>query len=201
MSKKGFREMLGYGSLLVFGITLLCVAIALFANREAESVRAGRASASILSQLDEVRPKEHQPSASVLPGTTDGSMPVQSIGAHDYVGSIAIPSLKINLPVAATTSDECLLESPCRYNGSYFNDDLIICGEGYRSHFGGLGLVGIRDDVLFVAADGALHSYVVSNVETRTLESIDAVVDDWDLTLFTFNGNGTCCVVRCIRAR
>lgn len=200
MSKKGFCELLGYGSLLTLGVTLVCVAVVLFASGEVESVRAGRASASILLQLDEVRPQAHEPRAPLLPGASDGSMPVQSIGAHDYVGSLTIPSLGINLPVAATTSDECLLDSPCRYNGSYLNDDLIICGEGYRTHFGSLGSVGIRDEVLFVAADGALHSYMVSNVETATLEGIGSVADDWDLTLFTFDGNGTCCVVRCVRA-
>lgn len=47
--------------------------------------------------------------------------------------------------------------------------------------------------------DGVLYRYVVSNVETDRMEDITAIMDDWDLTLFTFNADGSCCVVRCVR--
>ena len=126
-------------------------------------------------------------------------MPVVQIGSHDYVGSVVMPSLGVELPVAAVADDKCRREGPCRYDGSYFNNDLIVCGEGYRSHFGNLGALGIGDGVLFVSVDGVAYRYAVSNVETGTLEDVGAYVDDWDLTLFTIAGNGSYLVVRCVR--
>jgi hypothetical protein len=50
-----------------------------------------------------------------------------------------------------------------------------------------------------VAVDGSTVRYIVSNIEDDRLEDISTVVDDWDLTFFTFNADGTCIVVRCIR--
>ena len=47
--------------------------------------------------------------------------------------------------------------------------------------------------------EGVLYRYVVSNVETDRMEDITAIMDDWDLTLFTFNADGSRCVVRCVR--
>ena len=89
--------------------------------------------------------------------------------------------------------------SPCRFEGSYVTNDIVICGEGYARHFGSIGSLGIRDEVRLQTVDGVLYRYVVSNVETDRMEDITAIMDDWDLTLFTFNADGSCCVVRCVR--
>lgn len=195
------KASVGYIALLIVGVALVCVAVALFASGEIEDLRAQRASDSILMQLDEVRPEVREVPVSYLVGAGDGAMPVEWVDQYDYVGSIVIPSLGIDLPVSAETDDNRLRDSPCRYGGSYLNDDFVICGEGYGSHFGSLGSVGIGDEVYFVAVDGTLHRYVVGNVETDDLEDINAVEDDWDLTLFTFTDDDACLVVRCVRAK
>lgn len=75
----------------------------------------------------------------------------------------------------------------------------MICGEGYARHFGSIGSLGIHDEVRLQTVDGVLYRYVVSNVETDRMEDITAIMDDWDLTPFTFNADGSCCVVRCVR--
>lgn len=185
--------------LVVLGALLVGVALAIPLSGEMRNVRAQRASNSILAQLNEVRPQLRATSSLDAYETGDGSMPVVQIGSHDYVGSVVIPSLGIELPVAAVVDDGCLRECPCRYDGSYFNDDLIVCGEGYRSHFGNLGSLGIEDEVLFVSVDGAVYRYAVSNVETDSSKDVGAYPDDWDLTLFTLAGNGSYLVVRCVR--
>jgi sortase A len=184
-----------YRALIVLGVVLMCVALALVAREEMENRRAQQASAQILERLEEVRPQLHEAD----PASSEPTV-VERIGDYDYMGSIVISAVGIDLPVADETSDDRLRISPCRYAGGIGTDDLIVCGEGYRSHFGRLGSVGIRDEVWFATVDGTLHRYVVSNVERDALEDIDSVLDDWDLTLFTFNQDGTCCVVRCVRA-
>lgn len=189
------RGPLLYRGLLALGIGLMCVALVLAAGREVGERRAKQESAQIMERLEDKRPQLYVPTAA-----SDQAMPTERFGSYDYLGSVVIPVLGVDLPVAVQISDDSLRLSPCRYSGSYRTDDLIVCGEGYRAHFGRLGTVGIRDEVWIVAVDGALYRYLVSNVERTAMEAIDKVMDDWDLTLFTFNGDGSCCVVRCIRA-
>ena len=203
--------------LIALGILLIAIAVALGASGVFDSLRAQNDSGWILSVLDQRRPEPYAvdppsglekvgdsgivvPQDSATPiRSEDQGMPIERIGDYDYVGSLAIPSLGIYLPVASQTDDARLRMSPCVYSGSYLSDDLVICGEGYSSHFGSLGSVGIRDEVRFVATDGAMYRYVVSNVETDKIDDIGSIMDDWDLTIFTFNADDTCCVVRCVR--
>lgn len=202
--------------LVAAGIALVVLALVALGSGEIESIRAKAASDKILSRIDEQRPEAFSApmssDASVVgdavvleneglhPGRDEQIMPVELVDGHDYIGSVIVPTIGLNLPVAAEVDAESLRLSPCRYGGSYHTDDLVIIGEGYSSHFGSLAEVGIRDEVRFVAMDGALYRYVVSNVETaRKVEEIGAIIDDWDLALFRYNVDGTCCIVRCVR--
>ncbi len=192
------------------GAIMLAVAAVLAASGVFDDLQATHASATVLRQLNERRPKPFtadapaQLSASRNPDASryveDASMPAEAVGSYDYIGSIAIPVLGIDLPVASETDDERLRISPCRYQGSYLTSDLIICGQGYAGHFGMIGTLGIRDEVRFVTVDGAMYHYIVSNIETDRLEDIDAIMHDWDLTLFTFGAGDSVRVVRCVRA-
>lgn len=211
------KQRRSHRGLILLGAVLICAAVVLMVSGAFDSLRAQAASSAVLLTLDQRRPESYavdSPSGLERIGDSgvmapqnpvaseqdsDQGMPIERIGEYDYVGSIAIPTLGIYLPVAAQTNDARLRISPCLYSGSYLTDDLVICGEGYSSHFGSLGSVGIRDEVRFVAADGAMYRYVVSNVETDKLDDMGSIMDDWDLTIFTFNADGTCCVVRCIR--
>lgn len=203
--------------LIALGVLLIAVAVALATSGVFDNLRAQNDSNWILSNLDQKRPEPYAvdppsglekvgDSGIVVPQDSAGlnheddtGMPIERVGDYDYVGSLAIPTLGIYLPVASQTDDARLRMSPCVYSGSYLFDDLVICGEGYASHFGSLGSVGIRDEVRFVATDGAMYRYVVSNVETDKIDDIGSIMDDWDLTIFTFNADDTCCVVRCVR--
>ena len=191
--------MRGFARYVVLGCAFVAVVVALLLSRGWAGMRAGQSSDEVLAHLH-----EHMPSTSVeAPKTTlpsdSNSMPALDVGGNAYIGSLAIPSLDLDLPIAATCTDELLRISPCRFEGSYVTNDIVICGEGYARHFGSIGSLGIRDEVRLQTVDGVLYRYVVSNVETDRMEDITAIMDDWDLTLFTFNADGSCCVVRCVR--
>ncbi len=192
--------------LIIAGVVLIATAVVAVSWRSIQSWRAGLASEKILSALNEERTSSYidanVPDAYDLlrpSSRAEQRMPVIEVDGQEYIGSIALPTIDIEVPVCATLSNELLLESPCCYEGSYRTDDLIICGEGFATHFGNIGTVGIKDEVRLHTVDGVLHRYVVSNVENDWLQDIDAIFDDWDLSLFTFNSDGTVCVVRCVR--
>ena len=101
-------------------------------------------------------------------------------------------------------SSQCGVESmeinhDC-FEGTYAGNDLVVCGEGYEPHFGRICTQVIRDEVKIVTVDGVAYRHIVGNRENDRLADINAILDDGDLALFTFNTDGICLVVRCVRA-
>ena len=118
-----------------------------------------------------------------------------------YVGILEIPALKLSLPVLEEWSLENLKKAPCRYVGSPYTDDLVICAHNYRSHFNALRWVKMGEEVCFTTVDGVVFRYVIVNRETLQPDENDRLIEpdgDWDLTLFTcYIGGATRCVIRC----
>ena len=100
-------------------------------------------------------------------------------------------------------SYENLKISPCRYTGSYYTDDMVLCAHNYSSHFNGLRWIDPGEEVIFTTVDGEEYHYIITHRETLFPTEVDRLItaeDDWDLTLFTcYIGGRTRCVVRCTR--
>ena len=128
-------------------------------------------------------------------------MPTVEVDECDYIGYISIPSLGIELPVMSEWSYSNLKTAPCRYAGSAYLDDLVICAHNYSHHFGSLGRLKIGDPVYFTDIDGNLFSYAVA--EQEQVEGTDAEKmqsGDWALSLFTCTVSGQYRVtIRCDR--
>ena len=143
-------------------------------------------------------------SAEPVPTDAVPEMPVVEMDGDYYGGVIETPSQNIPLPVLADWSYAALKKAPCRYAGSYFTDDLVLCAHNYRSHFNALRWVDMGAEVFFTTAAGETIRYVIANRETLQPNENERLVtpgEDWDLTLFTcFVGGGTRCVIRCLRA-
>lgn len=190
------------GILILAGVILMAAAGSLIGYNLWDSYRAGRASEQILQHLE----IGSQTAEQLIPGTP---MPTKIVDGNEYIGVIEIPSLKIKLPVMKEWSYAHLLISPCRYTGSYYDDDLVLCGHNYLSHFSPIKGIAIGKEVYFTNVNGLRIRYVVSNRETVRPTSVKQMVkndensetvSEWDLTLFTCNTGGqTRCAVRCIR--
>ena len=139
-------------------------------------------------------------------------MPVEEIDGYRYIGFLEIPSLGLSLPVMENWDYTRLKISPCRYTGSYYTDDLVICGHNYFRHFTPVkDSLGMGEDVYFTNVLGESIHYKTVNKETLAPTNIAEMVsnnsnsesqDDWDLTLFTCNlGGQTRAAVRCQRIR
>lgn len=113
-------------------------------------------------------------------------MPTEAINGVDYIGILMIPSLGLELPVVSQWSYSDLKTAPCRYSGSAYLDNLIICGHNYTSHFGNLKVLQPGDEVVFEDLDGNTFQYRL--IEKETLQSTaleEMACGSWDLTLFT----------------
>ena len=229
-SDKELQEQKRLGNtLLLVGCLLIAAALGLVGFNYWDSERAGRESGAILEELDrKLDGKELQDptipavNAELLDDRVQmgGSwleqqvMPTVEIDGYRYIGTLEIPSLNIRLPVMENWDLDRLKISPCLYSGSYFTDDMVICGHNYARHFSPIKGVDIGADVYFTTVDAVLYHYTVSNITTLQPTAVnqmiqnqnnshmsDGALENWDMTLFTCNTGGqTRCAVRCVRA-
>ena len=128
-------------------------------------------------------------------------MPTQEIDGVDYIGTIDLPTLGLCFPVVSDWDYAKLQVSPCRYSGSAYFDDMVICAHNYRDHFSTLKNLRLDDELTFTDVDGNVFRYRVLEIETLQPQEVDRMrTGDWDLTLFTCTVGGRSRVtVRCER--
>ena len=166
------------------GLLLIAAALFLSAYNEWESHEARDSARQVIAQLYDALPTEAG-EPTTLPDVRR-EMPVKTINGRDYIGVLSIPSLGLELPVISQWDYPALKVAPCRYAGSLYQDNLIICAHNYASHFGKLKTLQPGDIVLFTDMDE--HVVTFQMVERETLNPMDAEgmeAGDWDLTLFT----------------
>ena len=201
--------------LILLGILMLLGAVGLVAYNFWDANRAKEAAEQISEQLIEkidenVKSEETAAPAPYMDPNTP--MPVELIDGYEYIGILEIPSKELSLPVMAEWDYDRLKISPCRFVGSYYTDDLVICAHNYDQHLGRLLSIDIGVDVYFTNVEGLTIHYIVTNRETVEPTAVEQMIEntgnsetsllDWDLTLFTCNlGGQTRCAVRCSRVK
>ena len=192
------------GAFITVGLLLLLGALGLTGYNFWDQARAARSVDSALTQLEAVIPEPDTvelpegmtPDYLLAPGM---EMPTVSLEDGDYIGYITIPALNLRLPVMSSWSYKRLKQSPCRYSGSAYTGDFVICAHNYDHHFGGLKNLQIGDAVYFTDVDGNLFSYSVAELEQLAPDEAKRMLSgDWDLSLFTCTIGGRFRVtVRC----
>lgn len=127
------------------------------------------------------------------------SMPEQEVEGVEYIATLQIPVLSLELPVISEWSYPNLKLAPCRYEGSAYLDNLVIAAHNYKSHFGSLKNLSPGDRVILTDMDGNEFHYEVAAIETLKPTAIEDMLSaDYDLSLFTCTLSGTARVtVRC----
>lgn len=188
------------GKGLIFtGLLLIAAALFLTGYNLFDQMRAQRSAAQAAAQLAERLPQTTQTDVPDYLLTPEMEMPVETIDGVDYVGVLRIPALALELPVISQWSYPLLKIAPCRYSGSAYQNNLVLCAHNYTSHFGNLKNLHIGDAVTFTDMDGNLFTYQVAELETLPPQATEEMESgDWDLTLFTCTVGGQSRVtVRC----
>ena len=192
---------------ITLGLLLIAAALSLAACNLFDGLRAERSSMQIVNKLDEVVPpgtmtetpagSQEQPPHDVETELPDYAlnpymeMPQETIDGISFIGILRIPALGLELPVAAEWNYPNLKAAPCRYSGSAYLDNLVICGHNYPSHFGNLKNLQEGDIVTFTDMDGNIFTYRLVERETLLPAEIGEMKSgDWDLTLFTCSVGG-----------
>ena len=188
------------GKGLIFtGLLLIAAALFLTGYNLFDQMRAQRSAAQAAAQLAERLPQTTQTDVPDYLLTPEMDMPVETIDGVDYVGVLRIPTLALELPVISQWSYPLLKIAPCRYSGSAYQNNLVLCAHNYASYFGNLKNLHIGDAVTFTDMDGNLFTYQVAELETLPPQATEEMENgDWDLTLFTCTVGGQSRVtVRC----
>lgn len=200
-------------NLFICGGLLLAAALCTAMYHLWDESRASNSAETAVRQIEErvtppepafpEEPEEEEPAGVISSGPVPQGeeMPVLELDGNQYIGTLELTSMGITLPVMSEWSYPKLKLSPCRFSGSIYQDDLIIAGHNYSSHFACLKDLDAGDEILFTDAEGRVFSYTVSAQELlgpMELEALEA--GDWDLTLFTctIGGKHRVCV-RCER--
>ena len=122
------------------------------------------------------------------------------VDGNEYIGKLEIPSINISLPILSSWDYDLLKISPCLYQGSVYQNNMILAGHNYRSHFGKVRTLPSGTDLYFTDMEGRIFHYEVSTIEILKPHQVDELTlkDDWDLTLFSCSSMGSKrSVIRC----
>ena len=196
--------------LITIGLLLIAAALFLVSYNLYDELRAEQSARQAVTQLDAYLPAEAAPEApsdsagdqeslvsderTVIPDyvlSPNMEMSVETINGIDFIGVLRIPTLELELPVISEWNYPNLKTAPCRYSGSAYLNNLIICGHNYTSHFGTLKNLWEGDIATFTDMDGNVFTYKMVERETLNPTDIEGMESgNWDLTLFTCTVGG-----------
>lgn len=182
---------------IVIGSILCLSAVCLYGYNEIDAYWAAQDASKLLRTLEEDMLANSQ--QQIKADEEDGVMSSQMVDGLEIVGVISLPTVGIELPVAAQWNYDNLQKSACRYSGTAKDGRLIILAHNYRRHFGRLENVQNGDIVQFLDVNGNLYQYIVSEIAILGQNELDTLTEsDSDLTLFTCTYSGQRrIVVRC----
>ncbi|MDC7294473.1 sortase [Butyrivibrio sp. DSM 10294] len=186
------KKLSGYFYILL-GIVFLGTAAFIVKNNLDENASAGEASDHLLSEVIEQVPDV------VLASEDHGDMPVVDVEGRSFIGTVQIPGLGLLLPIQSEWASDNAKVSVCRYEGSAYENNLIVAGHNYIEHFGRLEELTTGDSVVVTDMNGKSFYYEVVNIETLGAYDVEEMESgDWDLTLFTCTvGGSNRITVRC----
>ena len=164
--------------LITIGLLLIAAALFLVSYNLYDELRAEQSARQAVTQLDAYLPAEAAPEApsdsagdqeplasderTVIPDyvlSPNMEMPVETINGIDFIGVLRIPALELELPIISEWNYPNLKSAPCRYSGSAYLNNLILCGHNYASHFGSLKTLSEGDIATFTDIDGNVFIY------------------------------------------
>lgn len=200
--------------LLSLGLLLIAAAFGLWGYNMWVDQKAGSESLSVIQELDSLRkaqaaalregeiPGETRPK--ILPEyilNPEIPMPEKTIRGENYIGTLELPTLELELPVISWWSGDRFQIAPCRYTGSIYTNNLVLAAHNYPAHFGRLRDLHIGDAVIFTDMDGNVFQFEVASQEILKPTDVEGMTaSEWPLTLYTCTIGGSYRVtVRCDR--
>ena len=179
--------------LIIIGISLITVSLIITIHNIYEEEQAGKNSANVLNIIKENIEKNIEEDTQQINNKTTEEITKKTtnIEGYDYIGTISIPTLNLELPVMSEYDYDRLKIAPCRYYGNIHTNDLIICAHSYKTHFKNIDKLNQKDLVIITDIDGIKYIYEVLEIEILKPTDVSKMIDnEFDLTLYTCTNDG-----------
>lgn len=193
--------------LMVLGLLLLLGGFFLHYTQSRQDQLAGENAQILLQQLELNKFTVTPPVLPVLPEQTPElpeapsapkPMAEKEYLGYSMIGTVRVPDLGIELPVLSSWSYELLNVAPCRYSGSIPEENMILMGHNYRSHFTPLHRAEVGMAVEFEDVNGILYRYTIAQIQFLHKSQGEKLPSEYPLSLFTCSANGQeRIVIRC----
>ena len=187
---------------IIVGVFLILISLTMTFYNKYEDLNAGKQARAALDVFkNEVVVQNHIVESLTTEEVKE--MKTVNINGDDFIGTITIPSINLELPVMSEYSYSRLKKAPCRYYGNLFTNDLIICAHAYETFFANLIKLKQNDLIFFTDVDGNNYAYEVLEIEILKPTDVDKMVNnEFDLTLYTCTSdNMNRVTVRCNRVK
>lgn len=188
---------------IITGIFLIITSTSMLIYNNHEEQVAGEKSANV---LDIIKNNVNENITNNINNVEDNNdypkeMKNTNILGYDYIGTITIPTLNLELPIMSEYDYDRLKIAPCRYYGSIYTNDLIICAHSYKTHFKNIDKLNQKDIIIITDIDGIKYIYEVLEIEILKPTEVSKMINnDFDLTLYTCTNDGLNRItVRCNR--
>lgn len=185
---------------IIVGVFLILISLTMTFYNKYEDLNAGKQAKAALDVFkSEVTVQNHIVESLTTEEVRE--MKTVNINGDEFIGTITIPVLNLELPVMSEYSYSRLKKAPCRYYGNLFTNDLIICAHAYETFFANLIKLKQNDLIVFTDVDGNNYAYEVLEIEILKPTDVDKMVNnEFDLTLYTCTSdNMNRVTVRCNR--
>ena len=187
---------------IIVGVFLILISLTMTFYNKYEDLNAGKQAKAALDVFkSEVTVQNHIVESLTTEEVRE--MKTVNINGDEFIGTITIPVLNLELPVMSEYSYSRLKKAPCRYYGNLFTNDLIICAHAYETFFANLIKLKQNDLIFFTDVDGNNYAYEVLEIEILKPTDVDKMVNnEFDLTLYTCTSdNMNRVTVRCNRVK
>ena len=165
--------------LVIVGCILLFIAGLMVTYNNYENKKAGVESKEIYQKLQKEEVNEENLAI-------NKEMKVVNIDGNDYIGTIVIPALNLELPVTSDWDYKKMKTFPCRYYGSIFTNDLVICAHSFNNLFGRIKNLKTDDLLIFTDMNKEEYVYKVEMIEILSPNDVlEMTQSEFDLTLYT----------------
>ena len=185
---------------IIVGVLLILISLTMTFYNKYEDLNAGKQAKAALDVFkSEVIVQNHIVESLTTEEVRE--MKTVNINGDEFIGTITIPVLNLELSVMSEYSYSRLKKAPCRYYGNLFTNDLIICAHAYETFFANLIKLNQNDLIVFTDVDGNNYAYEVLEIEILKPTDVDKMVNnEFDLTLYTCTSdNMNRVTVRCNR--
>ena len=185
---------------IIVGLFLITLSISLIINNRYDEYNAGIKSQEVLDTLKENYNEDNLKVVNTITNEIK-NMKTTNIDGYDYIGWITIPTLNLELPIMSEHDYTRLNIAPCRYYGSIYTNDLIICAHSYETHFKNIDKLNQNDLIVITDINGNIYKYEVLEIEILNPKEVSKMIDNnFDLTLYTCTNDGLNRItVRCNR--